>query len=164
MKPLSGPSEAHRTKNGTFKQSYRPIVVVGQQSAAGPQFIQEDPPDIIQTESDLRTWSFDTSRSSRKQYWPGGTFPQTILGPFRSLSWYKHYRTALTIAVLCLALKHLRLDLKQSVAEHSDMGLRQRTTSQHIKLFKTDHFIPELYYASHVWIEVKQPWKTMSNY
>lgn len=36
MKPLSGPSEAHHTKNGTFKQSYRPIVVMGEQSAAGP--------------------------------------------------------------------------------------------------------------------------------
>ena len=37
MKLLSGPSEAHRTKNGTFKQLYRPIVVMDQQSAGGPQ-------------------------------------------------------------------------------------------------------------------------------
>lgn len=153
MKPLSGPSEAHRTKNGTFKQSYRPIVVVGQQSAAGPQFIPEDPPDIIQTESHLRTWSFDTGRSSRKQYWPGGTFPQTILGPFRSLRWCKHHWTTLEIVVLCLALKHLLLHLKQSVAEHSDTGLGQRTTSQHINIFRTDHFIPELHYVLHVWIK-----------
>lgn len=44
MKLLSGPSEAHWAKNGTFKQSYRPIVVTGQQSAAHPQFIlQQDP-------------------------------------------------------------------------------------------------------------------------
>lgn len=44
MKPLSGPSEAHRAKNGTFKQSYRSIVVTGQQSAAHPQFTpQRDP-------------------------------------------------------------------------------------------------------------------------
>ena len=53
MKPLSGPSEAHRTKNGTFKQSYRPIVVAGQQSAASPQFIPQDPLHIIHRESDL---------------------------------------------------------------------------------------------------------------
>lgn len=56
-KPLSGPSEAHRTKNDTFKQSYRPIVVAAQQSAADPHFIPQDRLPITQTESDLRTWN-----------------------------------------------------------------------------------------------------------
>lgn len=51
MKPLSGPSEAHCTKNGTFKQLYKPIVVDSQQRAAGPQFIPQDPLHIIHTTS-----------------------------------------------------------------------------------------------------------------
>lgn len=43
MKLLSGPSEAQRTKKGSFTQSHRPIVVTGRQSAAGPQFVPQDP-------------------------------------------------------------------------------------------------------------------------
>lgn len=53
MKPLSGPSEAHRAVNGTFKQTCRPIVVTGWSGAADPRFIPPDPPHI-DTELDVR--------------------------------------------------------------------------------------------------------------
>lgn len=60
MKLLSGPSEAQRTKKGSFTQSHRPIVVTGRQSAAGPQFVPQDP----ERDLDRRTRSSDTGGSA----------------------------------------------------------------------------------------------------
>lgn len=65
MRPLSGPSEAHRAKNGKFTQSYWPIVVAGPQSSADTQFIPQDLLHVIAEELDLGKRS---SGYSRKQY------------------------------------------------------------------------------------------------
>lgn len=53
MGPLSGPSEAHRAKNGKFTQSYWPIVAAGRQSSADTQFIPQDPPRVTAGESSI---------------------------------------------------------------------------------------------------------------
>lgn len=68
MRPLSGPSEAHRAKNGKFTQSYWPIVAAGQQSITDTQFIPQDPLHGRARELDLGTQSSGTSGNSRKQY------------------------------------------------------------------------------------------------
>lgn len=127
MKPLSGPSEAHRTKNGTFKQSYRPIVVAGQQSAASPQFIPQDSLHSIQ-----RVWSECMKLWHQQELQE--PFPQTIQGLFRSLHWRKHCWTSLKI--VSLALKHLELEVTGSRASHSDTGLKQGTKTKQKHFFR----------------------------
>lgn len=68
MRPLSGPSEAHRAKNGKFTQSYRPIVGAGRQSITETQFIPQDPLHSRARALDLGTLRSSTSGNSRKQY------------------------------------------------------------------------------------------------
>lgn len=119
MKPLSGPSEAHRTKNATFKQSYRPIVVAGQQSAGDPQFIPHDLLHITHRELNLKTWSSGTSRGGKKQYIPEVSFPQTKRLLVSLHQCYHHWTSLRIVAV---AVELLLLELMRSKAAHSDRG------------------------------------------
>lgn len=118
MKPLSGPSEAHRTKNATFKQSYRPIVVAGQQSAGDPRFIPHDLLHITWRELNLKTWSSGISRGGKKQYIPEVTFPPQTKRLLASL--HQCYHCWSSLKIVAAAVELLLLEQKRSKAGHSD--------------------------------------------
>lgn len=69
MRPLSGPSEAQRAKNGKFTQSYWPIVAAGRQSGVDTQLIPQDLlQDLLQVTAGEPELGKRSSSNGRKQY------------------------------------------------------------------------------------------------
>lgn len=129
MKPLSGPSEAHRTKNGTFKQSYRLIVVAGQWSAADSQFIPQDPRRITQRELNLRPAEPAGDDSDSEEHFPSNKQFRNFLGHV-----INEYHWTSPTENGCFNSFTAGTD-----ASHTDMDLMQRTKTQH-QQHQTNHF------------------------
>lgn len=86
MKLLFGPSEAHRAKNATFKQSYWPIVVVSRQGPAGLCSLSHRICNMTEREELWRTSGNDSNL--------GGHFPKRSRPLHRATEMTKHTAAA----------------------------------------------------------------------